>query len=119
MPHENNDHSSGQLPSIRLGCKVLEPGQVPRIQHGCNHHEQECTMATEGDACNSGQFVVVNVTIGPRGINALNGVFGVWADSIPMLVVSGQVNHEAHLRTPSISGLRPYGDGVTVRGTHV
>ena len=33
-----------------------------------------------------GKTGVVNVTTGPGGINALNGVFGAWTDSVPMLV---------------------------------
>ncbi len=117
MLHENDHHSSGQLTEVRLGCKVIEPGQEPRIQHVCNHQEQDCTRATEGYARTSG-LVVVNVTIGPGGINALNGVFGAWADSIPMLVVSGQVKHKTCMYAQSTSGLRQFGDEVTVRGFH-
>ena len=37
---------------------------------------------------------MVNVTTGPGGINALNGVFGAYTDSIPMVVISGQVRRE-------------------------
>jgi acetolactate synthase-1/2/3 large subunit len=53
---------------------------------------------------------VVNVTTGPGGINALNGVFGAWTDSIPMLVVSGQVKRETCMRAQGITGLRQLGD---------
>ena len=66
-------------------------GQEKRIKYVCNHHEQACAMAAEGYARTSGKLGVVNVTTGPGGINALNGVFGAWTDSIPMLVISGQV----------------------------
>jgi thiamine pyrophosphate-dependent acetolactate synthase large subunit-like protein len=34
---------------------------------------------------------ILNVTTGPGGINALNGVFGAWTDSVPMIVLFGQV----------------------------
>jgi acetolactate synthase I/II/III large subunit len=60
----------------------------------CMHHEQACAMAAEGYARISGTAALVNVTTGPGGINALNGVFGAYTDSIPMLVVSGQVKRE-------------------------
>ena len=53
---------------------------------------------------------MVNVTTGPGGINALNGVFGAWTDSVPMLVVSGQVKRETCMRARGITALRQLGD---------
>src|SRR5207249_7613039 len=44
------------------------------------------------------------------GINALNGVFGAWTDSIPMVVISGQVKIETLVSSFNISGLRQLGD---------
>jgi len=85
-------------------------GKEPRIQYVCNHHEQASAMAAEAYARISGQPGVVNVTTGPGGINALNGVFGAWTDSIPMLVVSGQVKRETCMRAQGITGLRQLGD---------
>jgi acetolactate synthase-1/2/3 large subunit len=85
-------------------------GKEPRIQYVCNHHEQASAMAAEAYARISGQPGVVNVTTGPGGINALNGVFGAWTDSVPMLVVSGQVKRETCMRTQGITGLRQLGD---------
>jgi acetolactate synthase-1/2/3 large subunit len=82
----------------------------PRIQYVCNHHEQASAMAAEAYARISGRPGVVNVTTGPGGINALNGVFGAWTDSIPMLVVSGQVKRETCMRAQGITGLRQLGD---------
>jgi acetolactate synthase-1/2/3 large subunit len=67
-------------------------------------------MAAEAYARISGLPGVVNVTTGPGGINALNGVFGAWTDSIPMLVVSGQVKRETCMRAQGITGLRQLGD---------
>src|SRR5208283_4353729 len=61
------------------------------------HHEQACAMAAEGYTRISGRPAVVNVTTGPGGINALNGVFGAFTDSIPMIVISGQVKRETAL----------------------
>src|ERR1051326_551505 len=72
-------------------------GREPRIRYTCMHHEQACAMAAESYARLSGSLGVINVTTGPGAINALNGVFGAWTDSIPMLVVSGQVKRETCL----------------------
>ena len=33
---------------------------------------------------------ILNVTAGPGGINAINGVFGAYVDSLPMIVISGK-----------------------------
>lgn len=74
------------------------------------HHEQSCSIAAEGYARLTGKPAIVNVTAGPGGINALNGVFGAYVDSIPMIVVSGQAKKETMLRTYNINGLRQLGD---------
>jgi len=85
-------------------------GHESRIQYVCNHHEQASAMAAEAYARVSGQPGVVNVTTGPGAINALNGVFGAWTDSVPMLVISGQVKRETCMRSVGIQGLRQLGD---------
>ncbi len=85
-------------------------GSNPRIQTVFNHHEQACAMAAEGYARITGQPGVINVTTGPGGINALNGVYGAWTDSIPMLVISGQVKRETYIRTYDQPALRQLGD---------
>src|SRR5450756_1342271 len=85
-------------------------GKEDRIQCIFNHHEQASAMAAEGYARVTGKVGVVNVTTGPGGINALNGVFGAWTDSIPMLVVSGQVKRETCMATTGTRDLRQLGD---------
>ncbi len=85
-------------------------GKESRIQYVCNHHEQASAMAAEAYARVTGQPGVVNVTTGPGGINALNGVFGAWTDSVPLLIVSGQVKRETCMRAQGITGLRQLGD---------
>jgi len=85
-------------------------GHEARMQYVCNHHEQASAMAAEAYARISGLPGVVNVTTGPGGINALNGVFGAWTDSVPMLVISGQVKRETCMRAQKITGLRQLGD---------
>jgi acetolactate synthase-1/2/3 large subunit len=81
-----------------------------RLHYICNHHEQASAMAAEAYARVTGKIGVVNVTTGPGGINAINGVFGAWTDSIPLLVISGQIKRETCMGTYNIPGLRQLGD---------
>lgn len=59
-----------------------------------NHHEQACAMAAEAYARYSGKMAAVCVTSGPGATNTLTGVMGAWQDSLPMIVLSGQVRYE-------------------------
>ena len=59
-----------------------------------NHHEQASAMAAEAYARYSGKMAAVCVTSGPGATNTLTGVMGAWQDSIPMIVLSGQVRYE-------------------------
>lgn len=56
-----------------------------------NHHEQASAMAADAYARLTGRPAMVSVTTGPGGTNALTGVMGAWVDSVPMVVISGQV----------------------------
>jgi acetolactate synthase-1/2/3 large subunit len=85
-------------------------GQAQHLRYVCTQHEQAAAMAAEAYARVTGIPGVVNVTTGPGGINALNGVFGAWTDSIPMLVISGQVKRETCLHTYAPTALRQLGD---------
>lgn len=85
-------------------------GAEQRIHCVFNHHEQASAMAAEGYARITGSIGVVNVTSGPGSINALNGVFGAWTDSIPMLIISGQVKRETLVTSYNVPGLRQLGD---------
>jgi acetolactate synthase I/II/III large subunit len=73
------------------------------------HHEQACAMAAESYARLSGRLCAVNVTSGPGGTNALTGVFGAWTDSVPLLVISGQVKRETMVAGTGLP-LRQLGD---------
>lgn len=63
-----------------------------------HHHEQAAAMAAEAYARVAGRLAVVCVTSGPGGINAMNGVAGAYLDSIPMLVISGQMKRSMTTR---------------------
>ena len=55
------------------------------------HHEQACSMAADGYARIARKPALVLVTNGPGVSNAITGVLGAFQDSIPMIVISGQV----------------------------
>jgi len=80
------------------------------IPYVCNHHEQACSIAAEGYARVNQKLAVVNVTTGPGGLNCLNGVFGQWTDSVPVLYVSGQVKTSTTIGSCSEIPLRQLGD---------
>jgi len=64
--------------------------QHPDLQLICLHHEQACVMAAHGYYMQSGRMAAVFVTAGAGTTNALTGVVGAWADSVPVLILSGQ-----------------------------
>lgn len=68
-----------------------------------NHHEQASAMAAEGYARSSLKPAIVSVTSGPGATNAITGVLGAWLDSIPMIVVSGQMKSETLLSSTPVN----------------
>ena len=84
-------------------------GLERRIKYVCNLHEQACAMAAEGYARASGTPGVINVTTGPGGTNALTGVMGAWLDSVPMVIVSGQIKRATMITACPNLQLRPPG----------
>lgn len=80
------------------------------IPYICNHNEQACALAAEGYAKASQKLAVVNVTTGPGGLNCLNGVFGQWTDSVPVLYISGQVKYSTTIASCPELELRQLGD---------
>lgn len=67
-------------------------GKAKNLKYVCNHHEQACAMGAEGYSRLSEHIGVCIVTTGPGGTNTLTGVLGAWLDSIPIIVISGQVS---------------------------
>lgn len=62
----------------------------PDLSLICLHHEQACVMAAHGYYMQSGRMAAVLLTAGAGTTNALTGVVGAWADSVPVLLISGQ-----------------------------
>jgi acetolactate synthase-1/2/3 large subunit len=75
----------------------------------CNH-EQSAAIAAEVYARIKKKPALLNITAGPGVLNALNGVFGAYTDSVPMIIISGQSKKETSLQFHKISGLRQLGD---------
>ena len=63
----------------------------PRLQHVLVRHEQGAGHAAEGYARSTGKPGVVLVTSGPGATNAVTGIVDALMDSIPMVVITGQV----------------------------
>lgn len=74
-----------------------------------NHHEQACAIAAESYARLENKIAAVCVTTGPGGTNAITGVVGGWLDSIPMLIISGQVRYDTTARSTGLN-IRAMGD---------
>ena len=73
-------------------------GHHEKLHCTYNHHEQACAIAAEAYARLENRIAALCVTTGPGGTNALTGVVGGWLDSIPMLVLSGQVRYDTTAR---------------------
>ncbi len=84
-------------------------GRYPGLEYVCCHNEQSLSMAAEAYTRLSNRLACLNTTTGPGSINALNGVFGAYTDSIGMVCISGQVKRET-LRQNSGLALRQLGD---------
>ncbi len=69
-------------------------GRRTDIELVCNLHEQAAAIAAEAYAKVTNELGVVMVTTGPGGTNAVTGVASAWLDSVPCLVLSGQVKRD-------------------------
>lgn len=84
-------------------------GHQPGMHNIFMQHEQAAAMAAEAFYRVNNQLPVVCCTTGPGGTNTLTGVLGAWLDSIPMLIISGQVKYQATVRSTGYP-MRIYGD---------
>lgn len=83
-------------------------GHHPELHCTYQHHEQACAMAAECYARIENRPACLCVTSGPGALNALNGVAGAYQDSIPMIVLSGQVKSSLTIKSSGLH-LRTYG----------
>jgi acetolactate synthase-1/2/3 large subunit len=93
------------------GCIFLidSLGHTEGVRYIATHHEQAAAIAAEGYARMNNKLGACIVTSGPGATNAITGTLCSWLDSIPVIVISGQVNKEL---TTNYTGqpLRQLGD---------
>jgi len=85
-------------------CFAVTGGSAMHLNHSFSkskkintyyfHHEQSAAIAAEGYAKVTGKPALICVTSGPGGTNTLTGIMGSFIDSIPVIVLSGQVKYE-------------------------
>jgi acetolactate synthase-1/2/3 large subunit len=78
------------------GCIFLidSLGHTEGVNYVATHHEQAAAIAAEGYARMNNKLGACIVTSGPGATNAMTGTLCSWLDSIPVIVISGQVNKE-------------------------
>jgi acetolactate synthase-1/2/3 large subunit len=89
------------------GCMHLldSIGNNKDLKYVACHHEQAAAMAAEGYSRLHGIGCAL-VTTGPGGTNAITGIACAWADSIPVVFISGQVTRDTIIGN---TGLRQFG----------
>ncbi|GGP53631.1 acetolactate synthase 3 large subunit [Shewanella saliphila] len=65
--------------------------KIPGMEHILVRHEQAAVHMADGYARATGKVGVVLVTSGPGATNAITGIATAYMDSIPLVVLSGQV----------------------------
>ena len=70
----------------------------------CNHHEQASAMAAVAYSKYTGKPSLVCPTTGCGGTNAITGLLDAWQDSVPVIFVSGNVNHH-QISPPGVRNL--------------
>lgn len=65
--------------------------ETPEIRNVTVRHEEGATHAADGWARATGKVGVAIGTSGPAGTNMVTGLYTAWADSIPIITITGQV----------------------------
>ncbi|KAF1053179.1 MAG: Acetolactate synthase large subunit [Stenotrophomonas maltophilia] len=73
-------------------------GKHPQLEVVACHHEQAAAIAAEAYCRINENLGVAMVTTGPGATNAVTAVAGAWIESVPLLLVSGQVKRADLLR---------------------
>jgi acetolactate synthase I/II/III large subunit len=69
-------------------------GRNKKLNYYCNYHEQACAISAEAYARIRKGVGVCMVTTGPGGANAVSALPAAWVDSVPTVVICGQVKRE-------------------------
>ncbi|MBF0383961.1 MAG: thiamine pyrophosphate-binding protein [Magnetococcales bacterium] len=82
-------------------------GQNPDLNFVANLHEQASAIAAEAYSRINGRLGVALVTTGPGATNAITGVAGAWIESVPMLIISGQVKRADMMGSSGVRQMGP------------
>lgn len=96
------DYVANRVAAEGVECVFLVPGggamhlndafgRHPGLKYVANHHEQASTIAAEAYARIQGRLGCAVVTTGPGATNAVTPCAGAWIESVPLLILSGQV----------------------------
>lgn len=96
------------------GAAGLNDGFIrnPDIDYLCYHHEQSAGYAAIGEARLTKKWAIINPTTGCGGTNCYTPVLNAWQDSLPLVVISGNVNLSTcsrFINSDSDLSLRCYG----------
>ena len=64
----------------------------PELSYICTHHEQGAAMAADGYSRVTGNIGVAIATSGPGATNLITGICCSYYDSVPLLIITGQVS---------------------------
>lgn len=82
-------------------------GKCPDLTYVPNHHEQASAIAAEAYARINGRLGCAVVTTGPGATNAITGVAGAWIESVPLLILSGQVKRADLIGSTGVRQMGP------------
>ena len=71
-------------------------------------HEQSAAIAAESFSRSNNNLGVALVTSGPGSTNAITAVVGAWIESVPLLVISGQVKRKDRMKEKLMQVMQSY-----------
>lgn len=82
-------------------------GNTTGLDYVPNHHEQASSIAAEAFARVNGHLGCALVTTGPGGTNAVTACAGAWIESVPLLIISGQVKRADLMGSSGVRQMGP------------
>jgi acetolactate synthase-1/2/3 large subunit len=82
-------------------------GMCKGLNYVSNHNEQASSISAEAYSRVSENFGVAIVTTGPGATNAITGVAGAWIESVPLLIISGQVKRSDLMKETGVRQMGP------------
>ena len=82
-------------------------GRNAGLTYVAHHHEQAASIAAEAYARINGRLGCAVVTTGPGATNAITGCAGAWIESVPLLIISGQVKRADLMGSSGVRQMGP------------